>query len=77
VNTRSLGSTGPTVSAMGLGCMGMSDLYGSADDAESIATIGAALDSGVNLLDTGDYYAMGENEMLIRRRFRGAIATRP
>jgi aryl-alcohol dehydrogenase-like predicted oxidoreductase len=71
VNTRSLGSTGPTVSAMGLGCMGMSDLYGSADDAESIATIGAALDSGVNLLDTGDYYAMGENEMLIRRALQG------
>jgi aryl-alcohol dehydrogenase-like predicted oxidoreductase len=71
VNTRSLGSTGPTVSAMGLGCMGMSDLYGPADDAESIATIGAALDSGVNLLDTGDYYAMGENEMLIRRALQG------
>jgi aryl-alcohol dehydrogenase-like predicted oxidoreductase len=71
VNTRSLGSTGPTVAAIGLGCMGMSDLYGPADDAESIATIGAALDAGVNLLDTGDYYAMGENEMLIRRALQG------
>ncbi len=51
--------------------MGMSDLYGSADDAESIATIHAALDAGVSLLDTGDYYAMGENEMLIRRALQG------
>jgi aryl-alcohol dehydrogenase-like predicted oxidoreductase len=67
LNTRSLGATGPTVAAIGLGCMGMSDLYGPADEAESIATIHAALDAGVNLLDTGDYYAMGENEMLIGR----------
>ncbi len=51
--------------------MGMSDLYGPADEAESIATIHAALDAGVNLLDTGDYYAMGENEMLIRRAIQG------
>jgi aryl-alcohol dehydrogenase-like predicted oxidoreductase len=71
VNTRALSSTGPTVSAIGLGCMGMSDLYGPADDAESIATIHAALDAGVNLLDTGDFYAMGENEMLIRRALQG------
>jgi aryl-alcohol dehydrogenase-like predicted oxidoreductase len=71
VNTRALGSTGPTVSAIGIGCMGMSDLYGPADDAESIATIHAALDAGVNLLDTGDYYAMGENEMLIGRALEG------
>jgi aryl-alcohol dehydrogenase-like predicted oxidoreductase len=71
VNTRALSSTGPTVSAIGLGCMGMSDLYGPADDAESIATIHAALDAGVNLLDTGDYYATGENEMLIRRALQG------
>lgn len=71
MNTRALGSTGPTVSAIGLGCMGMSDLYGPADDAESIATIHAALDAGVNLLDTGDYYAMGENEMLIGRALQG------
>ncbi len=69
--TRSLGEDGPQVSALGLGCMGMSDLYGPADEAESIATIHAALDAGVNLLDTGDYYAMGDNEMLIRRALEG------
>jgi aryl-alcohol dehydrogenase-like predicted oxidoreductase len=67
LKTRSLGESGPTVASIGLGCMGMSDLYGPADEAESIATIHAALDAGVNLLDTGDYYAMGENEMLIGR----------
>jgi aryl-alcohol dehydrogenase-like predicted oxidoreductase len=71
MRTRSLGSTGLEVSAIGLGCMGMSDLYGPADDAESIATIHAALDAGISLLDTGDYYAMGENEMLIRRALGG------
>ena len=71
---RKLGSTGPAVSAVGLGCMGMSDLYGAADDAESIATIHAALDAGVNLLDTGDYYAMGDNELLIGKALGGAIA---
>ncbi|MGZ8666292.1 MAG: aldo/keto reductase, partial [Solirubrobacterales bacterium] len=69
--TRRLGSTGPVASAIGLGCMGMSDLYGPADDAESIATIGAALDAGVTLLDTGDYYGMGANEMLIREALAG------
>ena len=68
--TRSLGTDGPGVSAIGLGCMGMSDLYGPADEEESIATIHAALDAGVNLLDTGDYYAMGDNEMLIRAALR-------
>ena len=69
--TRSLGSHGPRVSALGLGCMGMSDLYGPADEAESIATIHAALDAGITLLDTGDYYGMGHNEMLIRDALRG------
>src|SRR5512144_587241 len=68
--TRSLGSTGPTVSALGLGCMGMSDFYGPADEAESIATIHAALDAGVALLDTGDFYGMGRNELLIRDALR-------
>jgi aryl-alcohol dehydrogenase-like predicted oxidoreductase len=66
-----LGSQGLEVSAIGLGCMGMSDLYGPADEAESIATIHAALDSGVTLLDTGDYYGMGHNELLIREALRG------
>lgn len=69
--TRSLGSHGPRVSALGLGCMGMSDLYGPADEKESIATIRAALDAGVTLVDTGDYYGMGHNEMLIRDALRG------
>jgi pyridoxine 4-dehydrogenase len=77
VVTRSLGLTGPTVAAIGLGCMGMSDLYGPADEAESIATIHAALDAGVTLLDTGDYYGMGHNELLLGRalrdRDRGAV----
>ena len=68
---RKLGSSGPTVSAIGLGCMGMSDFYGPADESESIATIHAALDGGVTLLDTGDYYAMGANELLLREAMRG------
>jgi aryl-alcohol dehydrogenase-like predicted oxidoreductase len=71
VTTRSLGSGGPEVSALGLGCMGMSDFYGPADEAESIATIRAALDAGITLLDTGDYYAAGHNELLIREALRG------
>jgi len=69
--TRSLGSAGLSVSALGLGCMGMSDFYGPADEAESIATIHAALDAGVTLLDTGDYYGMGHNELLLREALRG------
>jgi aryl-alcohol dehydrogenase-like predicted oxidoreductase len=68
--TRTLGSTGPQVSDLGLGCMGMSDLYGPADEAESIATIHAALDAGLTLLDTGDFYGMGHNELLIREALR-------
>jgi aryl-alcohol dehydrogenase-like predicted oxidoreductase len=63
---RQLGKSGPTTSAIGLGCMGMSDFYGPADRSESINTIHAALDAGVTLLDTGDFYGMGHNEMLIR-----------
>ena len=68
---RRLGATGPTVSALGLGCMGMSGAYGPADRAESIATIHAALDAGVNLLDTGDFYEMGHNEMLVAEAIKG------
>ena len=69
--TRSPGASGPRVGAIGLGCMGMSDLYGPADEAESIATIHAALDAGVTLLDTGDFYGMGHNELLMREALRG------
>ena len=64
---RKLGLTGPEVFPIALGCMGMSGMYGATDDAESIATIHAAIDAGVNLLDTGDFYGMGHNEMLIAR----------
>ncbi len=71
MKTRKLGRQGPTVSAIGLGCMGMSDFYGPADENESIATIHAALDAGVTLLDTGDFYGMGHNEMLIARALKG------
>ncbi len=74
--TRSLGSSGPRVSAIGLGCMGMSDLYGPADEVESIATIHAALDAGITLLDTGDYYGMGHNELLLREALRGRARER-
>ena len=73
--TRRLGATGPRVSAIGLGCMGMSGTYGPADETESIATIRAALDAGISLLDTGDYYGMGHNELLIRQALRGRDRT--
>ncbi|KOU40216.1 aldo/keto reductase [Streptomyces sp. WM6378] len=74
MRTRTLGTSGPRTSALGLGCMGMSALYGEADRGESIATIHAALDAGVTLLDTGDFYAMGHNEMLIGEALRSAPA---
>jgi aryl-alcohol dehydrogenase-like predicted oxidoreductase len=60
-----LGKTGPTVSALGLGTMGMSGMYGPSDRKESLATLAAAVDAGINLLDTGDFYGMGHNELLI------------
>ncbi|MFF6897741.1 aldo/keto reductase [Streptomyces hydrogenans] len=72
--TRPLGTTGPAVSALGLGCMGMSALYGEADRAESLATLHAALEAGVTLLDTGDFYGMGHNELLIGEALRTAPA---
>ncbi|OKJ02946.1 aldo/keto reductase [Kitasatospora sp. CB01950] len=71
MDTRILGTDGPVVSALGLGLMGMSDAYGAADDTESVATVHAALDAGVTLLDTGDFYGMGHNELLLRDALRG------
>jgi aryl-alcohol dehydrogenase-like predicted oxidoreductase len=68
---RQLGAAGPRVSTLGLGCMGMSGMYGPADRVESIATIHAALEAGITLLDTGDFYGMGHNEMLIAEAMRG------
>ena len=66
-----LGSTGPRVSALGLGCMSMSGVYGAADDDESIGTVRAALDAGITLLDTGDFYGSGHNELLLGRALSG------
>jgi aryl-alcohol dehydrogenase-like predicted oxidoreductase len=71
MKTRRLGSRGPLVSALGLGCMAMSGIYGPADEKEGEATIRAALDAGITLIDTGDFYGMGHNEMLIGRALRG------
>ena len=68
---RQLGATGPTISPFVLGCMGMSGMYGPSDEKESIATIHAALEAGVTLLDTGDFYGQGHNESLISRALEG------
>ena len=68
---RTLGRNGPAVFPLALGCMGMSGIYGPADESESIATLHAAIDRGVNLIDTGDFYGMGHNEMLIGRALEG------
>ncbi len=71
IQPRQLGSGGLRVFPPALGCMGMSGIYGQADDQESIATIQAALDAGFALLDTGDFYGMGHNEMLVGRALQG------
>ena len=68
--TRQLGRNGPVSSALGLGCMGMSDLYGPADRDAALATFAVARDAGINLLDTGDFYGMGHNEMLVAQALR-------
>src|SRR5215470_19339347 len=71
LKTRTLGKTGPTVSALGLGAMGMSDFYGPADRDESLATLNAALEEGITLIDTGDFYGSGHNELLVAEALRG------
>lgn len=68
---RQLGEAGPAVFPIALGCMGMTGIYGPSDESEAIATIHEALDRGVSLIDTGDFYNMGLNEMLIGRALRG------
>lgn len=70
MNRRRLGRSGPEVSAIGLGCMGMSEFYGQADDSESVAVIHRALDLGVDFLDTADIYGRGRNEELVGRAIK-------
>src|ERR687885_415454 len=74
--TRRLGRQGPEISALGLGCMGMSDFYRPADERGGLATPHAALDAGLTLLDTGDFYGMGHNELLLREALRGRARER-
>ena len=73
---RRLGAEGPMVSALGLGCMGMSGMYGASDRKQGIATIHAALDAGIDLFDTGDFYGMGHNELLIAEALKGVARDR-
>jgi aryl-alcohol dehydrogenase-like predicted oxidoreductase len=75
--TRQLGAMGPTALALALGCMGMSGIYGKSEDDESLATIHAALNQGVTLLDIGDFYGMGHNEILVRRALKGRRDSEP
>ncbi len=70
MQTHRLGRSGPLVSTLGLGCMGMSGMYGPANRPESLATLRAAIDAGVNFLDTGDIYGLGHNELLTSPRSR-------
>ncbi|SEK90483.1 Predicted oxidoreductase [Stigmatella aurantiaca] len=70
ITPRQLGAHGPKVFPMALGCMGMSGMYGPSDETESIATIHEALDRGITLIDTGDFYGMGHNELLIGRAIK-------
>ena len=76
MKTTTLGRGGPVVSRVGLGLMGMSGIYGQADDHESITTIRAGIDAGITLLDTGDFYGMGHNELLLRDALRGSGISR-
>jgi aryl-alcohol dehydrogenase-like predicted oxidoreductase len=71
MQTRQVGKSGPLVSALGLGCMGMSEFYGPGDEAESIATIHRAIDLGITFLDTADIYGIGDNEELVGKALRG------
>jgi aryl-alcohol dehydrogenase-like predicted oxidoreductase len=73
---RPLGTNGPMVSQIGIGCMGMSGIYGTASRAESLATLACALDAGINLIDTGDFYGMGHNELLIGEFLKGRDRSR-
>ena len=78
MNQRKLGSQGLTVAELGLGCMGMSEFYGKADEQESIATLHRAVELGVTMRDTADIYGHGENERLVGRAIKGIrIESRP